>query len=247
MKQYPLNGKGFVVGIIILLLSLSIEPIVSGLSVEKHVLMTTLTRSYNTEIKTEQRGLNITFNGTMGQNGWYISPVEIIIVFENDSFISHFYYQIDNGDWIEYTPPLDNVFVNEDGVHYFEGYFTDYEGNIEGSIGPFPFKIDQTKPILFDFTMNRAGCFKWKLNATVADDTSGINRVEFYFNDEFLGTCFAPGPYIAYWKGCMLLLKLKCLFLYHIPFWVIPKCVVYDNAGNYYLSPTNTINNTSVE
>ncbi|MBE3121498.1 MAG: hypothetical protein IMZ58_04730 [Thermoplasmata archaeon] len=233
MINTPLK-KSLVFGII-LLLSLSIEPIVSGLSVEKHVLMTTLTRSYNTEIKTEQRGLNITFNGTMGQNGWYISPVEIIIVFENDSFISHFYYHIDNGDLIEYTPPVDNVFVNEDGVHYFAGYFTDYEGNIEGSIGPFTFKIDKTSSVITQFKPIRVGIFKWKFTANVYDATSGVNRIEFIIDQTLINNDTEP-PYEAFWKGLMLIVILK--FRRTGDFGYLPHIIAYDDAGNFLMSPT---------
>lgn len=104
------------------------------------------------------------------------------------------------------------------------------------------FDIDCNIPIIELFSMSRKGIFRWKLSAEVSDETSGINRVEFYFNDTFVNTSFAPGPYMVYWKGSMLLLLLKCLLFYHIPFslfyfYVQPQCIVYDNAGNNVISP----------
>jgi len=221
MQTKSLLKKGFTVGIIVLL-GLNIIPQVNSRFIEKYVSITNFTWSNNREIITGLRGLNITFNGTMGENGWYISPVEIIIVFENDTLTSHFYYKIDNGDWIEYTPPVDNVFVNEDGGHSFEGYFTDYEGNIEGYIGPFSFKIDQTPPEIYMTTIAQNLLrTKWLLNATVSDATSGVAKVDFYVDDVLVGNATAY-PYTYTYKGKG----------------TVAQAVAYDNAGNWYVTPS---------
>jgi len=221
MQKKSLLKKGLLCGIIVLFLGMSIVPIVGSLPEEKHTSMANFTQSNNKEIKTRMRGLNITFNGTMGQDGWYVSPVEIIIVFESDQFQKYFYYKIDNGDWIEYTPPVDNVFVNEDGGHSFEGYFTDYEGNIEGFIGPFEFRIDQTPPIFINFsaTPENAMKTKWLLSAELSDPASGVNHVEFYVDDQLVGTVNAT-PWEFHYQG-----KGK-----------MAQAIAYDNAGNSAMS-----------
>jgi hypothetical protein len=176
--------------------------------------------------------IDFILNGTMGENNWYVSNVTVTIVDGN-----YTYFRIDDGNWTVYTGPF---IISTDGEHII-GTTPDFEHVYNITI-----KIDQTAPMLFDFFMSRAGIFKWKLLANVSDETSGINRVEFYFNDNFVNTSYTPGPYIVYWRGSMRLLQLKYLLLYHIPFslfyfYVQPQCIVYDNAGNYVISPVVNI------
>jgi hypothetical protein len=218
MEKYPLLRKGLVCGIIVLFLGMSIISMVGSVPIDKeHSVMP------------KSCFIDFIINGTMGNNGWYISPVQVTIVDGN-----YTYFRIDNGNWTVYTGPF---VISTDGKHII-GATPDFEHIYNVTI-----KIDQTIPAIFNFTMSRAGIFKWKLLANVSDETSGINRVEFYFNNNFVNTSFAPGPYIVYWRGCMLLLRLKYLLFYHIPFslfyfYVQPQCIVYDNAGNYVISPS---------
>jgi hypothetical protein len=177
----------------------------------------------------------IVINGTMGENGWYVSYVLVSFDFP----VNHTYFKINDGSWQEWLGPP--IIVTIDGLYNVSAYYVDIEGN-QSPMYYASFKIDQTIPMLYILTMIRAGIFKWKLQANASDETSGINRVEFYFNDNFVNTSFTPGPYIAYWKGSMLLLRLKYLLLYHIPFslfyfYAQPLCIVYDNAGNNVVSP----------
>jgi hypothetical protein len=234
MQTKSLLKKGLAVGIIVLL-GVNIAPLTSGSLLEK----TNVKGKLNPVSLLDSRDINITFNGTMGENGWYVSPVEIIIVFENDSYVAYFYYKIDNGNLTEYTPPVDDIWVNEDGIHCFYGYFTDSQGNIEEVIGPFNFKIDQTPPTIIDFTFARVGFFKCIFNTSIFDNTSGINHVEFWLDDQFIGNCSAL-PYFVYWRHSLFLYRLKGLILYHT-FRIVPQCIVYDNAGNYCISQSIVI------
>jgi hypothetical protein len=110
----------------------------------------------------------------------------------------------------------------------------DYEGNIEDA-GYLTFKIDFTAPVIKLFSMTRAGFFKWKYTANVSDNTSGINRVEFYLDDQLVGTC-STYPYIYYWMGVLFFYRLKNLILYHTT-WIVANCVAYDDAGNNQVPP----------
>ena len=229
MQTKPLLKKGLVVGIFFLL-GANIVPLASGSFSEKAIV----NEKWNPEPLSVSLFFNITFNGTMGKNNWYVSPVEIIIVFENDSYVAHFYYQIDNGNLTECTPPGDDLWVNKDGVHCFIGYFTDGQGNIEQAIGPFRFCIDQTPPTIVNFTAHRVGFFKWKLTADVYDNTSGINRVNFFVDSICIGNRTEP-PYSMFWRGFYFLLRLK--FFLYADWDAFPTCDVLDNAGNvYYLN-----------
>jgi hypothetical protein len=219
------NKKGLVFGIVILFLGMSIVPIVSSTPIEKNVSVTNLTQSNNKEIKTGMRGLNITLNGKMGENNWYVSPVEIIIEGYCDPFYPHFYYQIDDGNWTEYTPPVDDVIVSADGEHIFTGYYTDPEGNPEIQVG-FDFRIDQTPPILIGMTVTRLNLLgtKWLFNLTAGDVTSGMAKVDFYVNDVIVGTAYSV-PYE---------------FIYHGTGTVV-QAIAYDCAGNWAITPSITM------
>jgi len=229
MQTNSLLKKGLVVGIIVIL-EMNIAPLANSAFSEKSIVNNNL----NPKSLSDLRDINITFNGTLGENGWYVSPVEIIIEGDGDPFYPHFYYQIDDGNWTEYTPPIDIVVVSEDGCHSFYYYMTDDEGHVEGVHGPFSFKIDQTPPTIIDFTFARVGFCKCIFNTSVFDNTSGINHVDFWLDDQFIGNC-SIYPYFVYWRHSLFLYMLKGFILYHT-FIHNPQCIVYDNAGNYCIS-----------
>jgi len=231
MQATSLVKKGLVVGIIVILVK-DIASLADSAFSEKAFV----NKKLNLNSLSDSRYINFTFNGTMGENGWYVSPVEIIFEGDCDPFYPHFYYQIDDGNWTEYTPPVDIVVVSEDGHHSFYYYMTDDEGHVEGVHGPFSFKIDQTPPTIGDFTFARVGFFKCKFNASVSDNTSGVDHVEFWLDDQFIGNC-STYPYFVYWRHSMFLYMLKGFILYHT-FIHNPQCIVYDNAGNYCISPS---------
>jgi hypothetical protein len=217
MQIKPLLKKGLVVGIIVLFLSMSMTTMVESFTAEKHISMTGSFKESNTVMKTESRGFNITLTGTMGENGWYISRVFITFTANNGSEIMHLYYKFHDADpWTEYTggAPIEAF---EDGYYSFSALIIDQFEN-QWSLGPVHFKIDQIPPIFLNFTATPENLWKtkWLLNATVFDDMSGVNRVEFFVDDQFVGNISAPGPYIFEFMG-----KGK-----------VVEADVYDNAGN---------------
>jgi len=124
------------------------------------------------------------FNGTMGENGWYISCVTVELTAYDDIFgVLATYYCLDGGDWTVYSEPFE---VCEDGEHTLEYYSVDYVGNEEDVNGPFDFKIDHTIPTI-ELTAEKTDTDTWLLIATVSDETTGIANVEFYVDDEFIG------------------------------------------------------------
>jgi len=155
------------------------------------------------------------FNGTLGDNSWYVSDVSIELTAEDDlAGVKFTYYKIDGDEWQEYN----GIFlVTEDGMHNLSYYSVDYVGNEESVKGPFGFKIDKTVPTI-NLTVVKIGLSKWRLIADVSDNTSGIARVEFYLDGVLLGTVTAsPYEWNCTHKGTA-------------------KAIVYDNAGNNEVS-----------
>jgi uncharacterized lipoprotein NlpE involved in copper resistance len=156
-----------------------------------------------------------TFNGIMGEDGWYVSNVTVTLTAEDEaSGVNYTMYKVDDGEWVTYAA---SFLVTEDGVHNLRYYSVDYMGNEEDVKGPFDFKIDRTAPEI-NLTVEKTGLMKWLLTVNVSDETSGVDKVEFYLDGEYLGEVTEP------------------------PFeWVCSKkgtaqAIVYDNAGNEAIS-----------
>ncbi len=146
---------------VLVLLVVSSIPITSSSPKEKHITTRDLTD--------DSRGINLTFIGTMGRNGWYVSSVMIVITVDE---INHVYYSFDNQTWVEYTAP---ILVSVDG------YYTLYV-LADVVYGPYPFKIDRTPPTI-SLCAKTTGHNKYRIWADVFDATSGVNRVDFYLNN----------------------------------------------------------------
>jgi len=188
----------------------------SKISEENHILVNDLVGDFNSIMKSEEQEVNVTVNGTMGENGWYISDITITITWDPEE-IAEVYYKIDDGEWTLYTEP---IVISEDGVHTFKWYCIDNEGNQSAVCGPFYLKIDQTPPTI-ELTWDEENL---KLIADVYDETSGVARVEFYVNSEYIGEVTEP-PYE--WTLPNLKMGDKV------------QVIVYDKAGNNAISPEN--------
>jgi hypothetical protein len=115
---------------------------------------------------------SVFLNGTMGENGWYISNVSITITGDNLT-----YYKIDNDSWIVYSGPF---MVTSDGYHQILYYWVDEWGN-HSDIYSTEFKIDKTPPTI-QLSAQRINRTKVKITATAADTLSGVYKVVFYDN-----------------------------------------------------------------
>ena len=157
------------------------------------------------------------FDGIMGDNNWYTSNVVVVLSAEDDSAgVDYTMYKLeDDTEWQEYTGP---ILVTEDGEHTIMYFSVDKVGNEETVKGPFDFNIDQTVPTI-ELTWDDENS---KLVADADDATSGVAKVEFYVNGEFVGEV-TEAPYE--WEvsnpqnGDM------------------GQAIVFDNAGNNVISP----------
>jgi hypothetical protein len=150
----------------------------------------------------------------MGNNNWYISNVTFTLTatdpsppkktdsvstlstVKGPSGINHTYYKVDNGNWVVYSTP---VTVSLDGSHNLSYYSVDNAGNTEPVKGPFLFKIDKTPPNI-TLVKERISFNQVKFTAQVSDNTSGIDRVEFFL-DGVLQSNDTQSPYEWTWTG----------------------------------------------
>ena len=164
-----------------------------------------------------------------GDNNWYISDVAVHLSATDgtepwQSGVNYIEYKVDGGS----VQTGDSVTVTTDGQHTVEYRAIDNVGN-EESWNLVEFKIDQTPPTS-ELTVEKIGYRKYNFTANVSDAMSGINRVEFYYDDEFLGTV-TEYPYEWIYSG---------------PKGENATAKVYDNAGNLAEDETPVIKSISI-
>lgn len=139
-------------------------------------------------------------------------------------------YNLDGTGWTQYTTPF---IITTDGYHTVDYYSVDKVGNVE-STKSVSFKIDKMNPIVgiekpkegYLYIFDREiiplpitiiiGKITIKVDAV--DETSGIDRVEVYIDDELKET-LEETPYEWKWD--------ETVFFKHTI-----KVVAYDKAGN---------------
>ncbi|MDH7506887.1 MAG: Ig-like domain-containing protein [Candidatus Thermoplasmatota archaeon] len=116
--------------------------------------------------------------GQMGENQWYISTVTI--GFEYDPLrVQEIQYKLDNV-WYVYKQPFH---VSKDGYYTIQWKWTEPSGRVHFGLD-ITFKIDQSPPTI-KLTKKTSGKDKVIFTANANDDTSLIERVEFYLDDVF--------------------------------------------------------------
>jgi len=122
-----------------------------------------------------------------GKNGWYADDVEIILEATDDmSGVNATYYRLNEGEWETYVEPFT---IESDDNYVIEYYSVDNASNVE-DVKSAEFKIDQTPPTI-DLTWEadkEDGIWYITFTATCSDATSGMDRVEFYMDDELVCT-----------------------------------------------------------
>jgi len=135
-----------------------------------------------------------------GENNWYISFVTITLnATDNWTGVAETVYRINGGSWKTYTAPVE---IYDDFEHTFEYYSVDNVGNEEDINEPVSFKIDQTPPTINLIKEKLGGIIfkKFLFTAEVEDETSGVDKVEFYLDGELQQTNDTE-PYEWEWTG----------------------------------------------
>jgi hypothetical protein len=165
------------------------------------------------------------FNGTMGLNGWYISCVNISFVINGE--IDALFYKVDGGLWTQYT---DTFEFCQSGSHILYWYWT-VQGEESETLCTM-FSIDRTPPELHIY-QERIGLATIKIIAVATDETTGINRVEFFVDGE--RSCIDyTDPYEGLING---------IGIHHV------NVIAFDNAGNTanYTLVTSFNNNSDAQ
>jgi hypothetical protein len=160
---------------------------------------------------------NHELTGSVGENDWYTSCVTVTLEATDDvSGVEYVYYKLNEEGWTVYTACFD---VCDDGIYDLLYYAIDYAGNQEPE-NHVEFKIDQTAPtITLTATAQNTLKTQWLFEAEVNDETSGVARVEFYVDDEFIGEATSePWEYSYEGSG------------------KTAQAIVYDTAGNSQMS-----------
>ena len=172
-------------------------------------------------VDTSSPNTTVELNGTLGENGWYISNVTVSFeVNETTTELNATYYRIDGGNWTVYE---EEFVISDEGVHLLEFYSEDIAGNIE-EIKNVTIKIDKSKPSvniitpkekrLYVFGRSILPTFRKTIvigkimveaNAT---DNIGVAMVKFLVDNEEMANFTAP-PYQWKWGGMFGTKELK--------------------------------------
>ncbi|HIG99759.1 MAG TPA: hypothetical protein HA258_04170 [Thermoplasmata archaeon] len=198
MEKYSQCMQMLIITSISLFLIINIMPITNGLPVAE-----------KKTVETRNSSDLIHVSGTMGQNGWYISNVQITI--HPPQGAGPVFYSFDNMTWSEYVTP---IIVNSDGFMTVYCFYME-DGN-QSEIYRASFKIDKTPPFV-TITFHRDGC-RVLVSVDAIDNMSGVVSVEFYSDGALIGTLTVEPYDFEFYVG---------LFGEHTM-----SVIVYDAAGN---------------
>ena len=166
-----------------------------------------------------------------GDNNWYTRSVDITLeAFDplcpdpclgTASGIKEIRYTINEGSEVVVPGDIAEFKLTDDGVHLVEYYAVDNAGNEEP---PFTFEIaiDKTAPtvaVIYNaYKDEGTGAWKVDFAASVGEQTSGTNRVEFYIDSDLQGTETGPFEWTIDWIADYETVTFKM--------------IAYDNAGN---------------
>ena len=195
MYKNSLLKKGSALTIIILFIGLSAIPIAGNIVTEKNTnaekTLENIHRISNTLNIREPPTPLIT--GSAGLNNWYISCVGI--TFTDEPEVDEIWYRIGAGSYQKFNGPFEYC---EDGRHTLNWYWIDLVGQ-EHQGQPAFFKIDQTPPDI-ELTKKSGLNNKVTFTADCVDDTSEVERVEFYLDDGLQETV-TEEPWEWTWTG----------------------------------------------
>jgi len=131
--------------------------------------------------------------GTKGENGWFISCVNI--TFTQEPGVEEIWYKIGDASYQKYNGVI--VYC-QDGRHTLLWYWIDPHQEQHQGNSVF-FKLDKTPPAM---TLTKKGGLNNKITftATAIDEASGIEKVEFYL-DDVLQQTLTEAPYKWIWTG----------------------------------------------
>jgi len=114
--------------------------------------------------------------GTMGDNDWYVSDVQIEFQVDSTALLNETWCRVDNGTWTKYDQPIN---ITTEGQTSIEFYSTDKAGNIEETKN-ITIKVDKTTPTIEVTSPEEGRNYKFNKPITVAfeatDEISGLEN-----------------------------------------------------------------------
>ena len=192
------------------------------------------THSVDVKIDNTPPETNYSLNGTLGEEGWYVSKVNITFnASDSLSGVAITKYKIDDGDWKNYS---NGVIIGSNGTHTIYFYSIDNAGNVEAEKN-FTIKVDR-KPPSVSLTAPKDGYLyifgreilptafgktkiigKFTAIASASDTLSGVRHVNFKLDGQLLWMDF-NSPYQV---------DLPKAFPRSVH---TLEVIAYDNAGN---------------
>ena len=162
-----------------------------------------------------------------GDNGWYKTCVDVYFMGDNGTIIDYIMIRIDGGSW--QTVPGASVYLCLEGITSYDFIAVDTDGG-QWFFGPYEFKIDTYPPEAQEISWEaykEDGIWYLDLTASASDETSGMDRVECFIEDEHYETIEGAGPdYVFTFKWSKMIWG-KWIYFYH-----------YDKAGNEIVEDT---------
>jgi outer membrane protein assembly factor BamB len=127
----------------------------------------------------------ISFNGTIGNSSWYISPVDVSLnAIDSQSGVVSTKYKLDDDSWMNYTGPF---IITDDGEHTISYYSIDGVDN-EETLKSANLNIDTIIPFTTHTLSGSVGNNDWYTNnvtvALISTDTgSGVNHTFYKLDD----------------------------------------------------------------
>lgn len=149
---------------------------------------------YEIKVDTQLPEVSHQISGTLGENGWYTSNVQVAVS-ESDpapsSGIQSFKTSLDGVNWTDYTAPLDFV----EGTYVLQMRVIDNADNRD--VDGIALNVDTTAPsiqgtITGDFGENNFYNAAIEASVSVSDETSGIARTEYSLDGS--AWLLYPGP-----------------------------------------------------
>ena len=131
--------------------------------------------------------------GNKGQNDWYISNVLLTFSYSPEN-VQEINYYLD-GQWHEYID--EPVIIEDEGIYSINWYWIDEIGEQHAG-WPIAFEIDKSSPNIK--LTKKIEAKQIVFNAACNDGMIGIEKVEFYLDDELVETD-DDGPYSYTWIG----------------------------------------------
>lgn len=180
-----------------------------------------------------------------GENGWYISDIEVTICAIDPSIgcgysgsgVKEIRVRLNGGPWeiYEYNCVTLVIYEDDDGI-LVEYYSVDNVGN-EETIQSLTIKRDSTPPDTNAYwkIIRRNQKYYIKFTCEATDELSGMNKVEMYIDDELYETIEGPGPTYVFeivWTD-----EYKNATF---------KFIAYDMAGNSYSVELKDVKSKSI-